>query len=664
MRPRTKTVLICVTGVAALLAVAVLVLSVISWNFAKPWIGERVSQATGRPFAINGDLLLNWERPAEVQSGWRRFVPWPHLRAHQLALGNAQWASTGRHMATVPQVDFALNPLDLFRKKLSVSSLWLTEPDVVLEIGEEGQKNWTFDQSDRDSPWELVLHDFSLNKGTVRLVDATRKADVTTLISTMEDGSVTWTVSGKMDDDEVSGNGKAGALLSLRDRNTVYPVEAQLQVGKSELAASGTLTNPRQLSALDLDLEINGASMAQLFPLSGIVLPATPRFSTAGRLVGTVAHDNFQLRYEKFKGKVGSSDIAGTLEYLRRESRPLLRGDVVSNRLDLSDLGALIGTDSAEEKKKRGDGSKQPPGKILPAGEFRTERWDAIDAWVQFTGKKIIRREGLPLDDLTTRIDLKNGQLALVPLNFGVAGGKFTAELTIDGNSDPGNARMKVTARGLKLNRLFPKVESMRGSLGEMHVNAQLSGSGNSVAALAASANGEARAFISQGTVSKLLLETMGLNVGSMIVSQLFGDHQVQLNCLASDFDVKSGVMHARTFVVDTEDAIIGVEGQINLARERLALTIRPESKGMRVFSLRSPLHVAGTFDDPDIGVDMGAVGLKAGAAAVLGAVAAPLAALLALIEPGEEEKSPCGALLAQARKKPTAPPPGKKSGG
>ncbi|RYZ52240.1 MAG: AsmA family protein, partial [Chitinophagaceae bacterium] len=40
--------------------------------------------------------------------------------------------------------------------------------------------------------------------------------------------------------------------------------------------------------------------------------------------------------------------------------------------------------------------------------------------------------------------------------------------------------------------------------------------------------------FWDQGQVSKYLLELMGLNVGNIIVTKLFGDKQVKLNCMAT----------------------------------------------------------------------------------------------------------------------------------
>ena len=45
-------------GVVAILALFVAVLLTFDWNRIKPWLNARVSEATGRPFAINGDLSM------------------------------------------------------------------------------------------------------------------------------------------------------------------------------------------------------------------------------------------------------------------------------------------------------------------------------------------------------------------------------------------------------------------------------------------------------------------------------------------------------------------------------------------------------------------------------------------------------------------------------
>jgi uncharacterized protein involved in outer membrane biogenesis len=151
----------------------------------------------------------------------------------------------------------------------------------------------------------------------------------------------------------------------------------------------------------------------------------------------------------------------------------------------------------------------------------------------------------------------------------------------------------------------------------------------------------------------------MGLNVGNIVLTKLFGDKQVKLNCLASDFGVTNGLMQTRTFIADTDEAVVTVDGNVNLASEQLNLTLHPETKSLRVFSLRAPLYVHGTFGKPSVSIDKGVLAMKAGGAAAL-AVVAPVAALIPLINTGPGQDSPCGRLLAQARVKPVAPPPGK----
>jgi uncharacterized protein involved in outer membrane biogenesis len=643
-------------GTITVLALALLALTAFDWNRAKPWLEARVSDATQRTFAINGDLTLTWQRPTQEQ-GWRRWVPWPHLRAKDVVLGNVDWASTGAEMARIMQIDFNVNPLLLLRKTIHVQSLIMTEPRLVLEVDSKGRNNWDFPK--RESGWRLDLLDLATTRGTIRYVDAGKRADMTARVDTLDDNSVVWKVSGKFNDEPITGSAKSGALLSLQARGVPYPIDGKVVVGQSTIIVKGTLTDPAHPSALDVDVKLLGASMADLFPLSGVLLPETPKFSTEGRVVGTLGRGNLRLRYEKFTGKVGSSDIGGTLEYMQKQPRPLLRGDVVSNHLNLDDLGAVVGAGEGKKKQKSGE-VKQPPDKILPVSPFKTDRWGKMDAEVQFAGKEIIRSDNLPIDDLHTKVRMDNGVLSLTPLSFGVAGGKLMTELTIDGRSDPAQARMKVSARNLQLKALFPSIKEMRSSLGQVYGDAQLTAAGNSFAALAGTANGEVKALITEGTVSEFIMEAIGLNVGRMVVSKMFGDRQVNLNCMAADLGVTDGLMRPRFFLVDTEDAIIRIDGDISLANETLDLTIHPQSKGMRLFSLRSPLYVKGTFKKPDVGVNKTIVGLKAGAAVALGSIASPLAALLALTHPGPEEDSPCGTLLAEAQKKPVAPPPGK----
>lgn len=140
---RNKSVLKWIAaGAVTTLALIVLALFTLSTNLARPWINERVSEAIGRPFVIQGDLSLSWRRPDEP--GQRSWVPWPRLTARDVLIANPDWAATGPTMATVGEVSFSLNPMALLRRQVVIPSLRFDEPNLVLERDASGKNNWTF----------------------------------------------------------------------------------------------------------------------------------------------------------------------------------------------------------------------------------------------------------------------------------------------------------------------------------------------------------------------------------------------------------------------------------------------------------------------------------------------------------------------------------------
>ena len=648
-------------GVLAAVLLLLIAISLFDWNHAKPWLNARISEATGRPFAINGDLSLDWQSGDEDASGWRAWVPWPQLTAQDITLGHPEWVDKKEAMAQVGQLRFTLNPLPLLARRIVIPSVQLNETELNVIRAKNGKTNWTFGSDEQQSPWQLDLEELQFRHGSIHLVDAIQQIDATANVDSIAPGAegpfrTRWTVDGTMQQQEVSGKGRAGGVLALRSQGDPFPLEASLTVGATKLAANGTVTGIPTFAEADLRLDFSGDSMAHLYPLIGVVLPHTPRFSTEGHLLKAGS----TWRYENFKGKVGKSDLAGTLTVEMKQPRPFLKGELVSQQLRFEDLGPVVGTGDKKNFAKGDKNEKQPAGKALPVRDFDTRKWQQWDADVRFRGKRIVRTEALPFEDMVAHLTLQNGILSLSPLNFGVAGGKMKSDIRLNGQGEKIQAKLDLSARNLELKRLFPSVESLEASVGDVNGNAKLTATGNSVASLLDSADGEVKAVITRGTVSKLLLETIGLNIGSLVLTKMFGDEQVALNCMASDFNVEDGVMKTQAFVFDTEEAIIRVTGQINLGKEKMDLVIHPENKELRLLSLRSPLYVQGSFSDPEIGVDKGTLAAKAGGALALGLAAPVASALLPLINPGENRDTGCRELLQQASKAPEAPPLGK----
>jgi len=662
-----------------LLAVLVLIIVFFDWNRIKPPLNAKVSEELHRPFAINGNLAVVWQREPE-EGGWRAWVPWPHVVAEDLSLGNPEWSKKPQ-MVTLKRVELRISPLALLAQRVVIPRIDLTEPNADLQRLADGRANWTFkfDPKDPDaepSSWVVDIGAIGFDKGHVTLDDQTLKTQLDVLIDPLgkpipfsdivgdkaaksaqekgaspQDYAFAIKTKGQYHGQKLTGDGKIGGLLALQDANRPFPLQAQVQIADTRVELAGTLTDPLNLGALDLRLKLAGASLGNLYPLTGVTLPDTPPYATDGHLIAKLHEPGGAVfRYEAFNGKIGESDIHGSLAYVASQPRPKLSGALVSNQLLFADLAPLIGADSNTKQKARGGESKQPTEKVLPVEEFKTERWRDMDADVEFTGKRIVHSEKLPFNDLYTHLVLTDGVLSLEPLRFGVAGGKLDAQIRLNGHTEPLEGQAKLTARGFKLKQLFPTFEPMKTSFGELNGDADITGRGNSVAKLLATSNGNLKMLINDGAISRELMELAGLNVGNYVVGKIFGDKEVKINCAAADFDIKTGLATTRLFVFDTENAIIYIDGTANMATEQLDLTITPESKGWRLISLRSPLYVRGKFIKPDAGVKAVPLLLRGAGMVALGVIAAPAAGLLALVAPSGGEPNQCAPLLEQMK--------------
>ncbi|WP_410013030.1 AsmA family protein [Sodalis sp. C49] len=781
-----KAILGIVLFLVVVLIAIVIFIATYDLNRLKPTINEKVTAELHRPFAINGDLGVQWSRQRD-EAGWRAWIPWPHLHAEDVVLGNPPDVP-GDYTARLKRVEASLSPLALLHKEIYLPRITLFSPDAALKRLANGKNNWTFnlansDQPQQDTPpsaWSFKVDDIAFDQGKIDFLDPITKADIHMTVNPLgkpipyaelagastkdnttrgdassaggdktakaDDTSVKsggddktakadtaaksgsdektvkadtaakssgdektakadtaakssgdektakadtaaksggdektakddtavnpdgsgaarrtddyifgWKVTGKYNNEPLSGDGKIGGMLALRSASRPFPLQADVRSGATRVAIQGTLEDPMNLGGLDLRLRLAGDNLGDLHALTGVVLPDSPPYSTDGHLIAHFqGKEAGHYRYEKFNGKIGSSDIHGTLEFVQGKPRPSLTGEVVSNELRFADLGPLIGADSGTEsgKQKAKTQSVQPADKVLPYDKFDTAKWDTMDADVKFTGKRIEHGKNLPISDLYTHVKLDDGVLLLDPLRFGMARGNLNSTIKLEGNKTPMRGRADLHARGLQLKALFPDVEAMRSSMGQLNGDAQFTGTGNSVAALLGSANGDVRILMNDGVISRNLMEIAGLNVGNYVVGKLFGDEQVKINCAAADLGVRNGLATPRLFVFDTENAVINIAGTTNFSSERLDLSINPDSKGMRIVTLRSPLYVRGTFKNPDAGVKPGPLIARGAAAVALGAVLAPAAALLALISPSGGEENQCGPILQEMKNK------------
>ena len=621
-------------GVAAFLLLFSAALYLFDWNLLRPYVERKVSAATGRPFAINGDLAV-------------RLSLRPLIMAHDIVLGNAEW-SRDPNMAEIRRLDFRIDILKLLAGRLAFPEIALSEPRFILEVNKNGTPNWVFRKEDQDNPVEFPsIRALTIDHGHATYRDATVDTDLSLDIKTLVDDQagpepmVEALGKGRFKGMSATINARGGALLSLRSADRPYPIKARAVFGSTKASIDGVLLDPLHLKGEQLNFQLEGSDLALLYPIVGVPIPPTPAYKLAGYLdhVGEI------WSFRKFRGTVGHSDVAGDLSVDRGRKPQRITADLVSRNLDLKDLGGFIGADRGTRPS-----DVPPPGdKVLPTEPFSLEKLRAADADVRFRGAKIVTSK-LPLEKMNVHLFVNDGTLKLAPLDFAAAGGNLVSQIEMDGRQASIVTHADITARGLHLDQLFPNSKLAAVNAGTMGGRAKLDTSGNSISQMLGSANGEAAVIMDGGSVSELMLRLSNLDIANSIAVLLGGDRQVPIRCLVGNFKAVNGDFKVEALVLDTPKVSIIGDGGVNFADESLNLRLAAQSKGFSLASLRGPIDITGSFKNPSVRPAMGKVIARGGLAVALGAVTGGPGALIPLLEFGRENDSNCTALINQAK--------------
>lgn len=629
-------------ALGALIGAPVLAGLLFDSNWLKGPVERAVSERTGREFTIGGDF--------DIVPRWP-----PRFVLERVRLANPPWAAQPETLR-LERVEFSLALLPLLRREVVLPDVVLTRPVVDLERNREGRNNWTLPVDDNEGaegqPPEIGR--LTVDRGVLTFRDATTDTAVTVQAETTDNAGergLRFQAAGKHRGKTLEASGTGGAMLSLADTTLPYPFNVSFRVGATQGTAKGTITGLAALAAADVQLDVRGESAADLYHLIGVAIPPTPPYHASGRVI----RETGWWRFHGFRGEVGDSDLSGDIDLAYTDGRARIEARLVSNVLDLDDLGGFVGAspqtgpgETASKRQARQAAVEGAKSTVLPDLPIKLDRLRAMDADVHFTGKSI--RGKTPVDDIKTRLVLRGGVLTARPLDFGVAGGNVVGALTLDGREALASVAADVEVRRVDLKRLFPGNSVIAKATGLVGGRARLKGSGNSLAEVLGDADGTLGLASSGGHVSNLVLELAGLDLGEVLKLLFRGDKSVRVRCAIADVSVKDGVISTRTALVDTTDTNVRIEGSVNLAKEELDLTLHPLPKDYSPLSLRAPINVRGTFKDPTIRPDKELL-VRGGLAAVLVALAPPVAALVTLIESGPGDNADCERLIAAVQR-------------
>ena len=586
-------------AVAVLVAAAAAALYSIDVNSYRDEIAAEFRNATGRDLAIGGDIDLSISLT-------------PAVTVEQLAIANAGWGSRPS-MVALERAEAEVELLPLLAGDIRVTRLILVEPDILFETNADGLSNWRAGPPSDDR-------------------------------SGAPAGS----------EGEAERKGEAGG------GPPPVPIFTQAEIRRGRLTYRDARTGEEMRFDLDrvsakaeafdapLEIDAGGAWNGAPFSISG----------TVDSLADMASGRPIRLQFEV---ALAAGDLSGRIVLALSGPRPRVSGMLESQRIDLAGLRRV----SAGSGHQSAGGAsvtrkKEKPDRVFPDDPLPLDGLKAADLDLTLSVERLAGFS-VPVGALQARISLDNGALSVEPVSATVAGSTVEGALGLDARRAAPRLRIAAQAPELDLGRLLEEAGVTDLFEGKASVSADLAGSGGSVAALMAGLDGDIRLM---GGSGRLKTEAFDAAVGgaSAVLGTLFSGRKqwTVVNCALASIDIEKGRATSRAALIDTEYSTVAAKGTADLASETLDLTVEPRAKSATL-NIAVPVHVRGTFANPEFRPEAGAALKKLGGLAAIALF--PPAAVVGLGELGGDDneclKSAAGP-KAGAAAQPRSPSPEK----
>jgi len=697
--PRIKWTGTVLLGVLCLL---VLILALFNWNLLRPTLARQITASTGRVATIDGDLkvhLWSWNPSAEV---------------NDISVKNPSWADRDL-MFHAKRLTISVSLTHLLRGQIVLPEIDLLQPTINLERDAKGRASWELgtrsgSPNHNTQPAKLpAIRRLIVEGGKLHVVDQIRKLTFSgSLVAADQAGKdnsaafqvrCTGTLNEKPFRLEVDG----GPLLDL-EPDKPYSFSTHLTASDITLDTQVTVAKPFDLGSLAVKFVVSGNDLADVFYLTGLALPNTPKY----RLAATVNVDGTLFNIENLQGNLGSSDISGQGHLDTADKIPKLTAKLSSHTLNIVDLAPTLGkpasgaadslaassyvpakhkTAGKPDKKitstnnsaapqvaqvseedeesetappaKEGSPVKVPSpnteapppngGRLLPDADLQVNRVRGMNADITYHAAAVIAPK-VPMKNVSFHLVLEDGLLTIDPLSFGLEAGNFSGKVRIDARQDIPLTDIDMRINEVDLGQFKSASMPDPPIQGDMQGRFQFHGAGSSIHKLASGVNGAMSIVIPHGQIREAFAELTGINVLKGLGLLLSKEHQqADIRCAIIDFKAHDGSLNTTTVYVDTSNVLITGRGKINLGTEAIDLALQGDPKKVAFLRLRSPISLHGTLAHPAVGLEADKLAEQVGAAVALGALLTPAASALAFIDPGLAKDKDCSTVLTQA---------------
>ena len=302
----------------AILIAAIVTLYFLDWNQMRGPLGRYFSHRTGREVRIDGNPSV------------RLFTWQPSVDAGGIYVGNPAWVGTPQ-AAKVKELRVELRLVPLLFGHLVLPLVKIDQPDILLVRDANGRTNWDRGGRNPNEAFKLPpIRRFLVNDGHVRIDDAVRKLHFTGTVTSSEEAggksaAFALTGDGTLNLNKFLADVKGGPLLNV-DESKPYDFTADVHSGDTHAVVKGAITQPFHLDRFTASANVSGPNLADLFFLTGLVLPRTPPY----HLTVAIERQGAFYRLNDINAVLGGTDLNGNLTVDASGTVPMLAGKLAS----------------------------------------------------------------------------------------------------------------------------------------------------------------------------------------------------------------------------------------------------------------------------------------------------------------------------------------------
>jgi len=371
----------------------------------------------------------------------------------------------------------------------------------------------------------------------------------------------------------------------------------------------GSIVEPLAAKGIDLALVVEAESMQKVGKLAGTEFKGTEPVKLVSKFnTGENSYELSELHLQS-----GPLDVKGKAAFTQPSEaggRPRLSGELHVGDLDISkrqaakiqEAGAEIKDEpDTEEEVEAEKKDKVFSSEPLPFGPLK-----AVDVDFELTVESLTTQE-LNLENLAAKLTLDKGFLSLEPLNAGIGDGTLDGTAVLDARNSPAALKADIEM----------KDATFRNFGGKLHFLVDLEGSGDSIAAIMASLDGQLMFDVKEATLKKSFMTGFGTSLLDTLNPFDKEEENTELICAIILFDIEDGIADAnKTIAAQMTDVTWFGSGEINLITEEINFGMNPKPRkglGISLGSLAKMVAFGGTLAHPKIVLDPKDIAVKYG---------------------------------------------------